>query len=78
MESNQDYFQDFDVEAEFFNNDPQPEHIEILKSKFSHEQFRPKQWNIIRGIIKDTRDICAVMSTGYGKSLCFQVPKFYC
>lgn len=68
----------FDFDTAFFNNnEPQMEHIECLKSKFNHTTFRPKQWDIIRTVIQEKRDVCAVMSTGYGKSLCFQFPAVF-
>lgn len=48
-----------------------------LKSKFGHDVFRNKQFEIIRSTIEDKRDNCVVMATGYGKSLCFQFPSVY-
>lgn len=56
---------------------PQPKHLECLNAQFGHNQFRPKQWDIIRSIIEDKRDNCVVMPTGHGKSLCFQYPSVY-
>ncbi|XP_044271277.1 Werner syndrome ATP-dependent helicase-like [Tribolium madens] len=53
--------------------EPGPEHLTILTKCFGHKTFRPMQWEIISAII-DKRDVCAIMSTGYGKSLCFQYP----
>lgn len=68
----------FDMVAEFSDDhEPQMEHFECLRSKFSHNAFRSKQWDIIRSILYDKRDVCAVMATGYGKSLCFQFPAVY-
>lgn len=58
------------------DTDAQMEHIECLKSKFKHNSFRTKQWDIIK-TISEGRDVCAVMATGYGKSLCFQFPAIY-
>lgn len=57
---------------------PGPEHIEILRKYFGHSQFRPMQWKIIYSIIKEKRDSCVVMATGYGKSLCYQYPPVFC
>lgn len=45
----------------------------ILFNVFGHTSFRPKQEEIIRGIIGG-RDVLAVLPTGAGKSLCFQLP----
>lgn len=56
---------------------PRDEHLECLKSTFGHSAFRPKQWDIIRTVIEDRRDVCVVMPTGYGKSLCFQFPSVF-
>ena len=44
-----------------------------LLSVFSHTSFRPKQEEIIRAIV-DRRDVLAILPTGAGKSLCFQLP----
>lgn len=56
---------------------PREEHVQCLKSTFGHSAFRPSQWEIIRAIIEDRRDVCVVMPTGYGKSLCFQFPSVF-
>lgn len=54
-------------------NGPSLDHLECLRSHFKHYRFREKQWEIIRAVMIEKRDVCAVMATGYGKSLCFQV-----
>lgn len=56
---------------------PQPQHIQLLREKFKHDEFRTKQWEIIRAIIIEKRDVVGVMATGYGKSLCFQYAAVY-
>lgn len=35
------------------------------------------QWKIINSVINERRDNCAIMTTGYGKSLCYQFPPVY-
>lgn len=46
---------------------------DTLKAVFGFQTFRPNQESIIRNII-DSRDVFAVMPTGGGKSLCYQLP----
>lgn len=46
---------------------------QALKTVFGHAEFRPGQEDVIDAIIKG-RDVLAVMPTGAGKSLCYQVP----
>jgi len=46
---------------------------EALKAVFGYDSFRQGQESIINAVL-DGRDILAVMPTGAGKSLCYQVP----
>ena len=46
---------------------------EVLKRCFGHDRFRPEQERAIKAIT-GKRDVLAVMSTGAGKSLIYQVP----
>lgn len=46
---------------------------EILKKYFGYDTFRQGQEDIIRSILSG-RDVLAIMPTGAGKSVCYQVP----
>src|SRR5208282_2901250 len=45
----------------------------ILRATFGFEAFRPGQAEIVSAVL-DGRDVLAVMPTGSGKSLCYQLP----
>ena len=45
----------------------------ILRTTFGFEAFRPGQSEIVAAVLAD-RDVLAVMPTGSGKSLCYQLP----
>ncbi len=46
---------------------------EILRSVFGYEHFRPAQEDIVNSVLSG-RDVLAVLPTGGGKSICYQVP----
>lgn len=47
--------------------------VDILKEKWGHDAFRPLQEEIIQSVL-DGKDTLALLPTGGGKSICFQVP----
>ncbi|MBR5661101.1 MAG: RecQ family ATP-dependent DNA helicase [Bacteroidales bacterium] len=47
--------------------------IEVLKEYWGHDGFRPMQEEII-GAALEGKDVLAILPTGGGKSVCFQVP----
>ena len=47
--------------------------LEVLKEYWGYDAFRPMQEEIISAAAED-RDVLAILPTGGGKSVCFQVP----
>ena len=47
--------------------------LEVLKEYWGYDSFRPKQEDIVRTALEG-RDVLAILPTGGGKSVCFQVP----
>lgn len=45
-----------------------------LKKYFGYETFRPMQEEVISTILNTRKNILAIMPTGSGKSICFQLP----
>lgn len=59
---------------------PKPKkYISCLYEHFGLSAFKPLQWKIMRALLVQPRggDVCAVIATGYGKSLTYQFPAFY-
>ncbi|KAF1766323.1 hypothetical protein GCK72_006280 [Caenorhabditis remanei] len=52
---------------------PPPEALKALNEFYGHKGFRDKQWNVVRNVLAG-KDQFVLMSTGYGKSVCYQLP----
>ena len=53
--------------------DPMEQARRLLQHHFGYSQFRPAQLPVLRSIF-DGKDTLAVLPTGGGKSICFQIP----
>src|SRR3546814_21013577 len=47
--------------------------VDVLRRYWKHESFRPLQEEVIQSVLVG-RDTLALMPTGGGKAVCFQVP----
>ncbi len=47
--------------------------LTLLKEYFGYKSFRPAQKPVVRSLLAG-RDTVAIMPTGAGKSICFQIP----
>ena len=47
--------------------------VQTLKTYFGYDTFREGQESVVESIL-ERRDVLAIMPTGAGKSICYQVP----
>lgn len=48
----------------------------LLKAIYGYDSFRTRQYEVINRIVSG-EDVCAIMPTGAGKSICYQIPAIY-
>jgi RecQ family ATP-dependent DNA helicase len=46
----------------------------VLKDNFGFTSLKEKQAEIIYNLLEKKRDVCGILTTGFGKSICFQLP----
>ena len=46
----------------------------LLKQYWGYPGLKPTQFEIIKKVIEESKDVCAVLATGFGKSICYQLP----
>ena len=68
-----------EVTSELIDKSSKKEDIEtiantILKKYFGYNALKDEQQKIINTIITDRKDVSAVLATGFGKSICYQLP----
>ena len=49
---------------------------ELLYETFGHKKLKKEQYKIIKNILNGN-DVCGVLPTGFGKSVCYQLPFLY-
>ncbi|VVU94970.1 RQC domain [seawater metagenome] len=47
---------------------------EVLNEYFGYAALKDKQAEIIYNLLENKRDVCGILTTGFGKSICFQLP----
>ncbi len=47
--------------------------LQVLQNTFGYSEFRLNQADIVQSLL-DGKDVLALMPTGGGKSLCYQIP----
>lgn len=46
----------------------------ILKKYYGYDSLKTEQYKIIDTVLNKKRDVCAILATGFGKSICYQLP----
>ena len=50
------------------------EYNSLLKEHFNYDELKEEQLEIIYNIVKKKKDVLAILATGFGKSVCYQIP----
>lgn len=50
------------------------EYNKLFKKYWNFDNLKDTQFNIITEVVINRRDVCAILATGFGKSICYQLP----
>lgn len=50
------------------------EYNELLKKYWGYDSLKQTQFEIIKKVVEENKDVCAILATGFGKSICYQLP----
>ena len=48
----------------------------LLNETFKYDSLKPEQFEVIKNILLK-KDVCGILPTGFGKSVCYQLPYLY-
>lgn len=80
-DSDNEYSDNKDSEKEFEeltskeNKKIRKKYDKLLKKYWGFDSLKDTQFRIIKEIIINRRNVCAVLATGFGKSICYQLPQ---
>ncbi len=46
----------------------------LLKKYWGYDELKSTQFEIIKKVVEESKDVCAILATGFGKSICYQLP----
>ena len=46
----------------------------LLKKYWGYDELKCQQFEIIKKVVEENKDVCAILATGFGKSICYQLP----
>jgi len=50
------------------------EYNKLLNQYWGYDELKPTQFEIIKKVVEENKDVCAILATGFGKSICYQLP----